>query len=194
MFYTIEGIIAHKGDTFAVIETGGIGYKVLMGREAVRRMPGTGARVRCFTSLRMHDEEFSLYGFPDEPAQKLFELLTSVPGVGPKSALSLLDLDTTERLTAAILEKKTELLTRAPGIGKKTAERVVVELQNKLELPHAAGIAARMDMAVEVEEALVGLGYQQGEAKRAVAAVERKEASFEEYFRAALKILGKGKQ
>lgn len=193
MVYTIEGVVAMKGDGFAVIETGGIGFKVLMGREAARRMPAPGARAKCFTSLRVHDDELSLYGFPDGPSQRLFELLTSVPGVGPKSALSLLDLDATERLIAAILEKKIDLLTRAPGIGRKTAERVVVELQNKLDLSHAAGIAARMDMAVEVEEALAGLGYQRGEAKRAVGAVEGKDLPFEEYFRAALKVLGKGK-
>lgn len=193
MLYTVSGTLTEKQEMFAVIEVHGIGLKVFLGKEALRRMPAVGVAVKCFTSLRANDEGFTLYGFLSEPALKLFELLTTVPGVGPKSALSLLDLDVTENLTAAILEKKVDLLTRAPGIGKKTAERIVIELQNKLELAHAPGIAARMDVAVEVEEALVGLGYQQGEAKRATAAVLRKDLPFEEYFRAALKILGKGR-
>lgn len=191
MIYTIEGVVVEKGDGFVIIRTGGVGFKLLCGKEAVRRLPREGSDAKCFCALRIHDERAELFGFLDEPSLKLFEILTTVPGVGPKSALSVLDTDHTEGVIAAILEKRVELLTRASGIGKKTAERIVVELQNKLELRHASRVVGKMNVAVEVEDALVGLGYDRREARSAIAEAGSDDCPFEERLRLALKVLGK---
>lgn len=191
MLHTIEGTLTEKGDGFIVVKTLGLGFKLICGKGAIRNFPREGSEVKCFCTLRIREEQAELYGFSDEPSQKLFETLTTVPGVGPKSALSVLDTDTTEKVIAAILERRIELLTRASGIGKKTAERIVVELQNKLELAHSSKIAGEMDVMAEVEEALVSLGYDRREAKRVLSDAEG--GSFEEYLRSALKLLGKNR-
>lgn len=193
MLYTIEGTLTQKGEGFIVLLVNGIGFKLFCGKETVRRFPGEGTALKCFCTLRIRDEQPELFGFFDEPSLKLFEMLTTVPGVGPKSALSVLDTDRTEHVIAAVLEKRVELLTRASGIGKKTAERIVIELQNKLELAHASRLVGSMDVAVEVEDALVGLGYERREAKKAITDAGSEKGSFEERLRAALKILGKNK-
>jgi len=191
MIYTIQGTLTKKGEGFIIIIVSGIGLKLFCGKEAVRRFPSEGSQVKCFCALRIRDEQPELYGFSNEPSLKLFEMLTTVPGVGPKSALSVLDTDRTEQVIATILEKRVELLTRASGIGKKTAERIVIELQNKLELAHSSGLVGSMDIAIEAEDALVGLGYDRREAKKAIADAGMEKNSFEERLRAALKILGK---
>ncbi len=179
-----------KTAEYAVVSCAGIGFKVFVPASVLKRLPASGEDVTLFTHLHARDDGMDLYGFMTEPALALFELLISVAGVGPRTALAVLSVDTVERVTAAILEKRTDLLLRAPGIGKKTAERIILELQSKLELSHAKSITEHMTEEAEAEEALLTLGYSRSEARGAVAEASRTEKGFEGTLRGALRILG----
>lgn len=191
MFYSLDGTLSEKRPNFAVINVNGIGFKVFMSQDAVRKLPTVGSNVKCFSSLYIRDERLELYGFLEEPALKLFELLTTVGGIGPKTALSILSVDSVQNITAAILEKRAELLTKTSGIGKKTAERVILELHNKLELPHSLRITRAIDLDSEVEDVLVGLGYMRNEVRKSLQSLGAEFKTFEERLRQTLKILGR---
>ena len=183
-----------KQEGYAVLEISGLGFKVLVGRETLKRFPEPESKAKCFCSLYAREDRTELYGFLDEPSMRLFELLCGVSGVGPKSALSILDIDSVENVTAAILERKTDLLFKATGVGKKTAERIVIDLQNKLELSHSAELVQEMKVGKDLEEVLVSLGYQKAELSEVIKEVRSmnsgEEKPFEEQLRGALKMLG----
>ncbi|MDO8470129.1 MAG: Holliday junction branch migration protein RuvA [bacterium] len=168
MIHQLTGTLAGRGETFAVVSCGGVGYKVFAGGKTLAGLPMTGAEVTLYTHLAVKEDALDLYGFPDEQSLKLFDLLISVSGVGPKTALGILDLDTVPNIQAAILERRTDLLARASGIGKRTAERIVLELQSRVALVGAMERTKSMDVNLEVEEALVMLGYQRAEARHAI--------------------------
>lgn len=191
MIYSLDGILLEKRPNIAVIGVGGIGFKVFMSNGAIGKLPAIGDNVKCFSSLYFRDEKPELYGFLEEPELRLFELLTTVNGIGPKTALSVLGVDSVQNITAAILEKRAELLTKTSGIGKKTAERVILELHNKLELPHSLKITKAIDLDSEVEDVLVGLGYTRSEVKRSLQSLGAEFKTFEDRLRQTLKILGR---
>lgn len=176
---------------FVVVDVCGIGFKIFMSPGTIKKLPVTGSDVKCFSSLYVRDEGLELYGFLEEPELKLFELLTTVSGIGPKTALSVLGVDSVQNITAAILEKRAELLTKTSGIGKKTAERVILELHNKLELPHSFKITETMDVDSEVEDVLVGLGYVRSEVRKSLRSLGAEFKTFEERLRQTLKIFGR---
>lgn len=190
MIYTITGKLAEKSEDFLVVECGGIGFKIFTNLETLRKLAvsGSGVKIFCFSYIR--EDKFDLYGFLDEQTLKLFEMLNGVSGVGPRTALALLDLDTVERVMAAILEKKVELLTRASGIGKKTAERIVLELSEKIKMPKSGNIAKDMNAKAEAEEALVQLGYQRSVVKNVLSEIDIKSNKIEDIVREAFKKLG----
>lgn len=190
MFHSITGVIEKKTTEYAVVSCSGIGFKVFMPAAALKRLSGKGESVTLFTHFHMKDDGADLFGFLTEPSLSLFELLISVAGVGPRTALAVLSVDTVERITAAILEKRVDLLLKAPGIGKKTAERIILELESKLELAHAKRIAEHMTEEGEIEEALFSLGYSKSDAREAVAEAAKAGGGFEEKLRGALRILG----
>ncbi len=190
MFYSLEGEVLKKTGEYAVVSCGGIGFKVYVSPNAAKKLPPLRERVKLFTHFHVKDDGVDLFGFLDEPSLTLFELLISVNGVGPRTALTVLSVDSVERLTAAILERRSDLLLRASGIGKKTAERIILELQSKLELAHAKRITEHMTVEADVEEALIGLGYSRAEAREAVSGAGRAGQDFGSQLKAALKILG----
>lgn len=192
MIYRLTGTIVSRGENFAVLDIGGIGLQVFMSAETLKKLPGLDETITVYTFLYNREDGFELYGFLDESARRLFELLNSVSGIGPKTALGILDLDTVPRIMAAISEKRPELLSRASGIGKRTAERIVLELQNKVVIENAERLTRTMDARGEVEEALVGLGYARADAKKVLATIKQ-EGSFEEIMKEALKAFGKQK-
>lgn len=189
MLYSLRGTLTRTTDTFFVIECGGVGYKVFANPRTLSALPGTGQEVSVFARLFVRDTEMELYGFLDEGALKLFELLNTVAGVGPKTALGVLEVDAVPNIMAAIVEKRVDVLSRAPGIGKKTAERVILELQSRIKLSGSEALAKTMDASFEVEEALIGLGYGRNEVRRALETLP-KEGTIEQLLRAALKALG----
>lgn len=193
MLHSLKGRIAKIGDNFVVLEWNGVGFKILTNSETLRRLPKSSEEIIFFCFLYMRDEALELYGFLEEEALGLFELLNTVAGVGPKTALAILDVDGVENIMAAIIEKRFELLTRTSGIGRKTAERIILELHSKIKLPGAKTLTETMDLNLEIEEALVGLGYGRGQVKRALNEVSPEIKNLEERLRATLKILSQRK-
>jgi Holliday junction DNA helicase RuvA len=192
MIHTLKGIVTEKRFGFFVFEVSGIGFKVYTNTETLKHIIQGGSEMRIYCFLHTSENQIDLFGFLDEPTLSFFGLLNTVPGVGPRTALNVLDVDSVQNITAAILEKRVDLLTRASGIGKKTAERIVIELQNKLHIHAPSTITKSIDMEIELEEALVGLGYQKKEAKQAIRESST-DGVFEDRLRAALKNIGKTK-
>lgn len=191
MIYELTGTLFGKRESFVVLDVGGVGYQVFLNTATIRRLPETGSNITLFTFHHVKEDGESLYGFLEENELRFFELLTSVSGVGPKSALSILESDTVENLMAAILEKRPELLTKASGIGRKTAERIILDLESKVHLSESRTRTDVMDVNAEVEEALVGLGYLRGHVKQALKEVGHEEKTLENRLKKALQILSK---
>ncbi|MFH1161677.1 MAG: Holliday junction branch migration protein RuvA [Candidatus Jorgensenbacteria bacterium] len=193
MLYTIKGMLAEKSEHAFVIEANGIGFQAFTNQETLRRLPAVGAALSVFCFLYIRDEQMELYAFRDAQTLKLFELLNSVAGIGPKTALSVLDIDSVEHLTAAIFERRADLLTHASGIGKKTAERVVLELQSKIKPSSVRTTAGAVDASHEAEEVLVNLGYPRSHAREVLESLGSEPKTAEERIRAALRALGRSR-
>ncbi len=191
MIYKLTGTIAEKRDTFAVLDVRGVGYRVFLNNSTITKLPATGELLTIYTHHYKREEGEELYGFLEENTLRFFELLLSVSGVGPKSALSVLESDTVENLMAAILERRPELLTKASGVGRKTAERIILDLESKVHMPESKKRTETMDLDTEVEEALVGLGYLRGHVKQAIREVGAEEKTLEGRLKKALHIISK---
>lgn len=192
MIRTLRGKLASVHENGIVLDCHGIGFHVFVNARTARALPAPGEEVSLHTHFYLREERAELYGFTDAQSLTLFELLDSVAGVGPKSALAVLDAETPENLMAAIFEKRTDLLTKTPGIGKKTAERIVLELASKMTAPAAHERTAAMDRDREVEEVLVNLGYAREQVRSALATLPSgKEATAEMRIRDALKALAR---
>jgi len=184
----LEGVAHSVHGGFAILSVGGVGYKVFSTRESLARMkPGEAAAV--WTHLTVREDVLDLYGFFEPDELHLFEQLLTVSGIGSKSALAILDIASVETLRSAISAGKAEYLTKVSGIGKKTAEKIVLELRDKV----GAGSVAR-DAALkgdeEALEAMRSLGYSQTEAREALRKVPSDVQKTSERLREALRILG----
>ncbi len=191
MLYSAFGKLAVKSDRFAVIEVGGLGLKISMSARALTLLPAIGAEVKLFTFLYMREDGLELYGFLSENDLAFFEMLISVSGVGPRSALSILDVAKLDELSAAIKEGRPDLLTQASGIGRKTAERIIIELRTKVQSTKSGLVVEKMEGDADIVEALTNLGYRRETARAALAKVDPKINKMEERLRAALAVLSK---
>lgn len=191
MLYSLSGKLASKTGNFAVVDAAGLGLKVFTSSRALEKLPGAGAEVKFFCHLHVREDALELYGFSTEEELRFFELLISVSGVGPKSAIAILNIADIKNLSAAIKENRPDLLTRASGIGRKTAERIVLELKNRVESPTAGLTVQKMESDADIVETLVGLGYRRQEVKDALSKIEGNIAGLEERLKAALKNLTK---
>lgn len=189
MIYTLEGKLAAVRDNFAVVETGGIGFKVYFAPVVRAKLPPIGERMRWHCFLYVRENALDLYGFLAEDELKLFELLNSISGVGPKLALGILSVSDAKYVRAAIKEGRTELLTKASGVGKRTAERIILELKNKVEAEGAKEMVRIMEAETDLEETLVALGYSKSQARNAVEKIPASAKEFEAKLREALKVL-----
>jgi holliday junction DNA helicase RuvA len=192
----VRGRVAHRGATEVVVDVHGVGYLVHV--TAGERLPPQGEPVELHTSLQVREESMTLYGFLDRGSLTLFELLLTSSGVGPKLALAALGTHRPDVLRTAIVSGDLATLTAIPGVGKKVAERLVLELKDKVgsvgaAAPAVAATAASADpLAVtEVREALVGLGYAAAEIQAALTAVGLLDGiATPELLRRALRQLG----
>lgn len=189
MIHTIKGKLISTTKEYVVVDIGSMGFKVLVSPGTIDSLPEIGKEVRLYCYLYVREKDLELYGFLNERSLKLFEMLTSVSGIGPKTAIGVLDISSVDKVIAAIVEKKTDFLTRAPGIGKKTAERAILELHNKLHLPDSEKIGSTMEIDSDVEDALVSLGYSKRDVKNAVSRLGEEPKKLEDRLREALKIL-----
>jgi len=169
MIAHVRGRLASKTADRVVVETaGGVGYEIVVPLGVLEQLPATGAEVTLATELVVREDGWALYGFLDEPARRFFQRITSVSGVGPKIGIALMSSLGVERGARALREKNIGLLSSVSGIGKKTAERLALELGEKVEdftdAP-AAGVPAGAEAALK---ALERLGYALPEADRAI--------------------------
>jgi Holliday junction DNA helicase RuvA len=191
MIYRVSGKLVSVADRFAVVETGGVGFKVFISARTQTGLGAPGADVSFFTHMHVREDGIDLFGFLSEGELVFFELLISVSGVGPRSALSILDVASLEELSAAIKEGRPDLLSRASGIGKKTAEKIIIELKTKVQSVKAGVVVQKMEVDEDLIEALANLGYRRDDAREALAKVGADVQGINDRLRAALGILGK---
>lgn len=189
MIYSIEGTLTRKDDHFVVVTTGGVGIKLFASRLTCEALPAIGAGVKFFCHLHVREDALDLFGFTSPSELDFFEMLISVSGVGPRSALAILDTGPLDELSAAIKENRPDLLTRASGIGRKTAERVIVELKNKVQAAASGAMVEKMQTDADLVEALTSLGYRRDEARATLAKVGKEVVGTENRLRAALAAL-----
>jgi Holliday junction DNA helicase RuvA len=196
MIAHLRGRLLAKHPNQVVVETGGVGYDVTISVPTFSDLPGVGSEVALHIHTHVREDLIALYGFIKPAEKRLFEKLITVSGIGPKLAITILSGMAADEMVGAIRGNDIARLTRIPGIGKKTAERMVLELRDKLppagvgEVPSAPVMSA---MEEDVVSALVNLGYQRAAAERALASVAKsgKDGSFETRFREALASLAK---
>lgn len=189
MIYSLEGRLVIKEKDFIVLEVGRVAFKLITYNRLIESLPPVGNQIKLFTYLYIRDSILELYGFENEEELKFFELLNSISGVGPKSALSILETSKPADLAAAIKEERLDLLTRASGVGRKTAERIVLELKNKIEAKESEAVVKKMESDADLIEILVNLGYSSKQARAALAQVSNKITKLEDRLREVLKIL-----
>jgi holliday junction DNA helicase RuvA len=191
MIAHLRGRLLAKHPQQAIIEAGGVGYDVVISVTTFSALPAEGSEVSLFIHTHVREDSLALYGFLDREQKRVFERLITVSGVGPKLAVTIQSGLSTERLVSAIRGHDHATLSQIPGIGKRLAERLVVDLKDKLEdmatAPHAVETGPSTD---DVLSALVNLGYQRPLAQKAIAAAVAKDRTvannFETLFRAAL--------
>jgi Holliday junction DNA helicase RuvA len=198
MFYYLNGIVAHTGPYLAVIDCGGVGYACKTTNYTLSALK-RGEQAKLYTYLHVREELFELYGFSTENELNCFQMLIGVSGVGPKAALAILSSTTPERLATAIITGDEKALTGAPGVGKKIAQRVILELKDKLakgqlgtlptgESYGGSGVTViPEDKASEAAAALAVLGYGPGEINQALKDIPMEELSLEAVIKQALK-------
>lgn len=202
MIGQLRGELVRKQPAEALVLAGGVGYEVQIPLSAFDKLPDTGAEVVLHTHLVVREDAQVLFGFPDSADKALFRHLIRVNGVGPRLALALLSGMSAGELAAAVQAGDTARLSSAPGIGKRTAERIVVELRDRLDewggmvpLPQGAAAPAAGGSG-EAAAALVSLGYKPQQAARVIARIEREHPaaqSTEELIRLALRGMASGK-
>ena len=200
MIAFLRGYVAAVYDGAAVIDVGGVGYEVRAAGETIQRLSAAGRdeEVLVYTYTYLREDQIALYGFTSREDLELFKLLITVSGIGPKGGLALLSVGTADDLRFAIMTGDAKMIARAPGVGKKTAERVILDLRDKVagmrdaqmlaiaagnmdtasiaglaEGPEA-GKAGMDDAAAEAVEALTALGYSRSEAAKAVRSCREK--------------------
>lgn len=176
MYYYIKGELVLKKDSFAVIDNGGVGYKLYASAKTLDSVR-EGDRVTLYTYLNVHEDVFDLYGFATEDEHTMFLHLLSVSGVGPKAALAVLSVATPNELALAVITKDAKSLTKASGVGAKMAQRIILELADKLKnseiLPEEQENRPDLeDSQSEAISALLALGYSLSEAKSAVSGMD----------------------
>lgn len=196
MIAHLRGKLLAKHPNQAIVETGGVGYDIAISVPTFSGLPAAGGEVALHIHTHVREDQLALYGFLQASEKVLFEKLLTVSGIGPKLAITILSGMPAEEMTGAIRGNDVGRLTRIPGIGRKTAERMVLELRDKLP-PASAGQPVEMPTVSPIEEdvlsALVNLGYQRAAAEKGVAAAAKvaKTPSFDVLFREALARLSK---
>ena len=194
MIAFLRGRLLVKSPNRAIVECGGVGYDATISVATFTSLPPEGAEARLHIYTHVREDQIALFGFAEPDEKRLFEKLLTISGIGPKLAITVLSGIDTDRLVTAIRAGDHATLTRIPGIGKKTAERVVLELKDKLEGFAAATVAAAVSSmgpaADDALSAMVNLGYARPAAQKAVESALAKNPAaaqdFEALFRAAM--------
>ena len=202
MYSYIKGELVEMTEDAIVVENGGIGYNIRIPQSILDSLEGIGQEVKIYTYTYVREDAMLLYGFLTRDDLNIFKLLLGVSGIGPKGALAILSVMTPDDLRFAVLSDDDKTIAKAPGVGKKTAQRLIIELRDKLSLEDAFALKSERLAAEqatdpgkqtaknEAIQALVALGYSSAEAMKAVKGVEMtEETTVEEVLKAALKQL-----
>ena len=198
MISYIKGELAGVTEEKAIIEAGGIGYGIYMPGKDLAQLPGIGEQLKIHTYLNVREDAMQLFGFLTGDELEVFRLLITVNGIGPKGGLGILSALSADELRFAVMAGDVKAITAAPGIGKKTAERLILDLKDKLKMedilerqPEEADLRSGTvgnDMQTEAVEALVSLGYGSAESLRAVREAVKENQETELGAEALLKI------
>ncbi len=183
MISFVTGELVDIDDNSAIVENNGIGFRIMMPASVLSRLPAIGSRVKVHTFLYVKEDIMDLYGFMTKDDLKVFKLLITVNGIGPKGALAILSTITPDDLRFAVLSDDVKAISKAPGIGSKTAQKLIIELKDKLKLEDVLERPSEDVMvgadsntaATEAIMALTTLGYSATEATKAVRMVEGSE-------------------
>lgn len=196
MYAFIEGQVVEKTNNTLVLLAGGVGYLLSCSMQTLNAAPKTGDTMRCHTWLSVREDAMELFGFASREEKQLFLMLIGVNGVGPKMALALLSTLSVSDLRLAIVMEDEKTIARAPGVGKKIAQRIALELKDKLgqfevtggaSASPVAAVPAAADNFAQAIAGLTALGYTPGEARDALSKVENKDAPVDELLRLALR-------
>ena len=198
MYSYIKGQLAEIEEDKIVVEAGGIGYNIYTTGQTFQYLPPVGENVKVYTYLHLREDIMMLYGFLSKDELKVFKLLLGVNGIGPKGALAILSVMTTDDLRFAVLGDDAKAIAKAPGVGAKTAQRLILELKDKLKLEDAfeqklSHVQTETTTNVngiknEAVQALVALGYSSSEALKAMNGIElTPDMEVEDLLKAALK-------
>lgn len=186
MIRMVRGTVMARGKDYLVIDVGGIGYKVFVPEPAALAAPNN-EEMTFHTYLQVREDALNLFGFADTEELAMFELLLGVNGVGPKVALATLAVLNPDMLRNAVASEEPAMIARVPGIGKRTAEKIVLELRDKVkQVTGLQSLAYATDVDSEVIDALISLGYSVVEAQRAVQKLPKDAGDVEERLRLAL--------
>lgn len=194
MFYYLEGSVVLCEPSAAAIDVGGAAYRMTISYNTFSYLAGK-SKARLYTYLSVREDGIELFGFRDETELDTFKLLTSVSGVGPKAAVSLLSTMTPEKLSAAVANGDAKAISKAPGLGAKTAARIILELKDKLSYQTSSddgietAVASSSEAFDDALNALIVLGYSRSDAQKALRAVNKPGADVEEMIMEALKRL-----
>lgn len=200
MFAYIKGVLEEKNENYVVIDVGGIGYKVFMPTNSIQQLPERGENVKVHTYYYVREDNISLFGFTTLEELKMFELLLSVSGIGTKSALATLSEITPSAFALSIITGDVSTLVKIPGVGNKTAQRMILELKDKLKTENAVakpktgelvGNSQTGQALEEASSALLVLGYTKKEIDQVLRDSQLASLSVEDMIKEALKRLSK---
>lgn len=189
MIGQLTGTVVHTGSSFILMQVGGIGFKVSVTNETLQKFVREKKEAALWTYLAVRENAMELYGFQDQDSLSFFELLLTVSGIGPKSALAILNIAPVKTLRSAIASGDATHLTKTTGIGTKKAEKIIVELKDKLDVLESDISAHRGES--DVLDALKALGYSGKEARDALQKLPKDALTPEEKIKQALKTLGR---
>ena len=198
MFSYIKGTLEVKTINYIVVDVNGIGFKIFMSESAIQRLGEIGQTVKIYTYMNVKEDEISLYGFITNEELRMFELLISVSGVGAKSAITMLSVITPSKFALAVISNDVKTLTKIPGIGQKSAQRIILELKDKLKTEEAIksnDIAITTNIVEnnnleEAVHALKVLGYTRQEIEKVLSKIDINSLTVEDIIRKALSFLG----
>lgn len=198
MFAYIKGSLEVKTRGYVVIDVNGVGYKIFMSETAIEKIGEIGETVKVHTYLRVREDDMSLYGFNTNEELRMFELLLSVSGIGAKSAIAILSNITPSSFALAIITNDVSKIKALPGIGPKTAQRIILELKDKIKTEEAIATQENIQVKTSIEDnenineaisALQVLGYSKKEIEKSLEKLDKENLSVEEIIKLGLKNL-----
>ncbi|MBI3627792.1 MAG: Holliday junction branch migration protein RuvA [Candidatus Sungbacteria bacterium] len=191
MIASLSGILASRAEKSAVIEVGGVGYRVFLTAEDLAKLPEIGASLHIYTHQHVREDALELYGFMQASKLEVFEMLISISGIGPRSAINILGVAPLDQLRRAIAAGDVSYMTKVSGIGRKTAEKIILELKDKMA-GRGVEVSSHPLLRDEADalDALISLGYSRDEARNALGAIHDDSLPLDKRVSAALKKLG----